>query len=53
MILGPVAVVLGYQARKEIAATAELEGDGMALAGMIVGAIATVLGVIAIILLTG
>lgn len=52
VILGPIAVLLGLQARKEIAASHELDGEGMGLAGIIIGAIATVLGVIAIILLT-
>lgn len=52
VILGPIAVVLGIQARKDIAASSELDGEGMGLAGIIIGAIATVLGIIAIIVLT-
>ncbi len=50
-IVGPVAVVIGQRARREIARTGE-QGDGMALAGVITGAISTVilaLGVVALI----
>jgi hypothetical protein len=39
---GPFAVVIGQRARREIARTGE-QGDGMALAGVITGAIASVL----------
>jgi hypothetical protein len=46
---GPVAVVVGQRARREISRTGE-QGDGMALAGVITGAIATALLVIAVIL---
>ena len=46
IILGVVAVVLGIMARKEIAADPNLEGDGMALAGIITGAIGAVLAVV-------
>ncbi|HYN74937.1 MAG TPA: DUF4190 domain-containing protein [Candidatus Limnocylindria bacterium] len=46
IILGGLAVFLGLQARKEIAASNGAQGgDGMALAGVIVGGIALVLGV--------
>ncbi len=45
IILGAVAVFLGLQARKEIAASNGTQGgDGLALAGLIVGGIAVVLG---------
>jgi hypothetical protein len=50
-IIGPVAVIIGQRARREIARTGE-QGDGMALAGVITGAISTVilaLGVVALI----
>jgi hypothetical protein len=40
VVLGAVALGLGYQARKNIKSSAgQLTGDGMALAGMILGAI--------------
>jgi Domain of unknown function (DUF4190) len=39
---GPFAVIIGQRARREIARTGE-QGDGMALAGVITGAIASVL----------
>ena len=48
IILGVVAVVLGTMARKEIAADPNLEGDGLALAGIITGAIGAVLAVVLI-----
>ena len=53
ILLGAVAVVLGTRARKEIAADPSLEGDGMALAGMITGAIGLVLAVVLIALGVG
>jgi hypothetical protein len=53
IILGVVAVVLGTMARREIAADSSLEGDGMALAGIITGAIGAVLAVILIALGVG
>jgi len=40
------ALVLGGIARKEIQADAGLEGDGMALAGIITGAVGSVLFVV-------
>ena len=46
ILLGVVAVVLGVFARKEIAANAQLSGAGMALAGIITGAIGFVLAII-------
>jgi hypothetical protein len=46
VILGVVAVVLGIVARKEIAANPALGGAGMALAGIITGALGFVLAVI-------
>ncbi len=53
IILGVVAVVLGVMARKEIAADPNLAGDGMALAGIITGAIGAVLAVVLIALGVG
>ena len=44
-ILGIVAIVLGVSARKEIKQTGQ-SGDGMALAGIIIGAFAILSGVI-------
>jgi hypothetical protein len=53
IVLGVVAVVLGTMARKEIAADPSLEGDGMALAGIITGAIGALLAVVLIALGVG
>lgn len=50
LFAGPFAVVVGQRARREISRTGE-QGDGMALAGVITGAIATALLVIGVILL--
>jgi hypothetical protein len=48
-ILGVVPIVLGVKARKEIrAGGGQQEGDGMALAGIITGAIAIVLSLVVI-----
>jgi hypothetical protein len=50
---GPFAVVIGQRARREISRTGE-QGDGMALAGVITGAISSVLlalGLIALIVI--
>ena len=43
IVLGIIAIVLGGIARKEIKADAGLDGDGMALAGIITGALGTVI----------
>ena len=48
-VLAPAGIVLGVIARKQIRQTGE-EGDGLALAGIIVGSIACALGVLAIII---
>ncbi len=53
IILGVVAIVLGVMARNEIRADPNLEGDGMALAGIITGAIGVVLAVVLIALGVG
>ncbi len=53
IILGAVAVVLGTMARKEIRENPNLDGDGMALAGIITGAIGAVLAVVLIALGVG
>jgi hypothetical protein len=46
-IAGVVAIVLGVKARNEIRASGgHQEGDGMALAGIITGAVAVVLGLV-------
>ena len=51
-ILGVLPIVLGVQARGEIKATGgQQEGDGMALAGIITGAIAVVLSLVVIALI--
>jgi hypothetical protein len=49
-LAGPVAIVIGQRARREIRQTGE-QGDGMALAGVITGAIATALMAIVIVAL--
>jgi hypothetical protein len=47
VVLGTVALVIGNQARNEIRASAGAQsGDGMALAGMITGAIGIVLSLV-------
>jgi hypothetical protein len=47
---GPFAIILGQRARREIARTGE-QGDGMAIGGVITGAIASVILVLGIIAL--
>jgi hypothetical protein len=48
-VIGVVAVVLGLKARNEIAASGGRQGgDGMALAGIITGGIAVLIGLAAI-----
>ncbi len=49
-LAGPVAIIIGQRARREIRQTGE-QGDGMALAGVITGAIATALLAIVIVAL--
>jgi hypothetical protein len=46
IILGIIAIVLGGLARKEIAVDPGVRGDGMALAGMITGAIGSLLFIV-------
>jgi hypothetical protein len=46
VIVGVVAIVLGVMARKEIAAHPEKAGSGMALAGIVLGAMGFVLGIV-------
>ena len=47
IILGPVAAVLGFLGRKQIAETGGSQsGSGMALAGIILGAVAFVISII-------
>lgn len=48
-IVGIVAIVIGNQARREIAQTGQ-QGDGMARAGIILGWVAVVLTVLGIVL---
>jgi hypothetical protein len=50
IVLGIIAIVLGSLARKEIQADAGLEGDGMALAGIITGAVGSVLFLVLIVI---
>ncbi len=45
-VVSPVGLVLGIVARRQIRQTGE-QGDGLALAGIIVGGIGTALGVLA------
>jgi hypothetical protein len=52
-LAGPFAVVIGQRARREVSRTGE-QGDGMALAGVITGAISSVflvLGIIALVVI--
>ena len=48
-VFAPAGVVLGVMARKQIRQTGE-QGDGLALAGIIVGAIACAFWILAIVL---
>ena len=48
-VFAPAGLVLGIVARRQIRQTGE-EGDGLALAGIIIGAIATAFFVLAIVL---
>jgi Domain of unknown function (DUF4190) len=51
-VLGVVAIVLGIKARSEIKySRGTQDGDGMALGGIITGAIAVVLGVLVLVLI--
>jgi hypothetical protein len=50
MIAGLLAIVLGYQARKEMDADPSLGGRGLATAGMTLGIIGVVLWVIIILI---
>lgn len=51
-IAGIVAIVLGVKARREIAASGgRLKGDGIALSGIVTGAIAIVLGLLILVLI--
>ncbi|MEV0454368.1 DUF4190 domain-containing protein [Catellatospora methionotrophica] len=47
LILGPVGAILGHVARRKIRQSGE-DGDGMALTGIIVGWIATALGLLVV-----
>jgi hypothetical protein len=49
-LAGPVAIILGQRARREIEQTGQ-QGDGMALAGVITGIVSTVLLAIGVVLL--
>jgi hypothetical protein len=51
IVVGPVAMVLGFVSRSRIAKDPSLKGEGMALAGIIIGGIALVLSILAIVLL--
>jgi hypothetical protein len=50
IVLGIIAIVLGSLARKEIQASPDLEGDGMALAGIITGAVGSVLFLVLVVI---
>lgn len=51
-ILGVVAIVLGVQGRAEIRRSPDTQtGDGLALAGIITGAIAVVVGLLVLVLI--
>ena len=51
-LLGIVAIVLGVKARNEISASGGTQqGDGLALGGIITGAIAVVLGLLILVLI--
>ena len=46
IVLGIIAIALGVAARKEIAADRSIDGDGMALAGIITGAVGSVIFIV-------
>jgi len=48
-ILGPIAIIKGFSAKKIIAANPRLEGGGKATAAIIIGIISTVLNILGII----
>ncbi|MEN5061101.1 DUF4190 domain-containing protein [Luteimonas sp. TWI1416] len=51
-----VAVITGHLARAEIRRTSELDGDGMAVAGLVLGYVqfvATVVGIVVLLLFFG
>jgi hypothetical protein len=51
-VAGVVAIVLGVKARREIAMSGgRQQGDGMALGGIITGAVAVVLGLLVLVLI--
>ena len=51
IVLGPVAIVLGIMGRREIARSSGMvSGDGMALSGLILGAVSTALAAIFILI---
>jgi hypothetical protein len=50
-VLGIVAIVLGNQARREIAADPKQEGDGLAIAGLVLGWIDIVLSTLLLVFL--
>ncbi len=52
LVLSPVAIYLGYSAKKRIAEShGRLKGEGMATAGLVLGIIGTVLGILVIVLI--
>jgi hypothetical protein len=48
-IFGPIAISKGLKARKEIAADPTLTGGGKAMAGIIIGSVASILWVLSVI----
>lgn len=50
LLLSLAALVLGIIARKEIAADATLDGDGMAIAGIVMGIVGIVLTILLVVL---
>jgi hypothetical protein len=51
-VLGVIAIVLGVKARSEIRASGGRQtGDGMAIAGIVTGALAALMGVVAIVVI--
>ncbi|MFQ5987713.1 MAG: DUF4190 domain-containing protein [Dehalococcoidia bacterium] len=50
IILGPIAIVLAKKARRKIQEDPELEGDGIATAGLVIGIVDTALWAVGIII---
>jgi hypothetical protein len=53
LLLGPVAAIMGFISLRRIADDEELRGRGIARAGLILGAVAFVLGLLTVVVASG